>query len=63
MLLHEFSLLSNSGKISVQTVYEECGLLYAAIYRNSNALVLMDNRNGPSPKEVSLLADTIAVLC
>ncbi len=34
------ALKSQRREISVQTVYEECGLRYAAIYRNSEALAL-----------------------
>jgi hypothetical protein len=34
------SLKANKQEISVQTIYETCGLRYAAIYRNAEALAL-----------------------
>jgi len=34
------SLKANKREISVQTIYETCGLRYAAIYRNAEALAL-----------------------
>lgn len=34
------ALKAKKGEISVQTIYEECGLRYAAIHRNPEALAL-----------------------
>jgi hypothetical protein len=61
------SLKEKKQEVSVQTVYEECGLRYAAIHRNSEALALFranstslvtkkkrSRRKGSSPDQVTM---------
>src|SRR5260221_14306949 len=39
------ALTAKKAKITVQTIYEECGLRYAAIHRNPEALALFRARS------------------